>query len=546
MGAIRERIPPLRGEGSERWATWLFTAYLVAAVPLVLFHFGAYHWFFRDDFVFLADRRDLRGDLFGAYGGAHWVTLPRLIYLTMWQVFGMRSYVPYQAMVVALHVAACALLRLVMLRAGVRNWLASSAAATLVLFGPGSQNIVWAFQISFVGSLTYGLAQLLLSDHEGKADWRDALGVAFGLAALLSSGVGVTMAAIVGVSVFVRRGWKLALLHVAPLAVAWVLWAAQAHPKTGGPLGRPPIGTLGRWVWQTQVGSFEALGHWSPIGWLLLGVIAAGVVVIWGPWRSEGRLEALRRTATPLALFGGGILFATTSGIGRWWTIDTGGATASRYLYLGVAMSLPLLGVAAQALAERWKPLTPVFVAAFLLLIPFNLQGFEPGPPFGKDYMEQREYLLTTAVRMPFAGGVPASVQPVPDIYASDQVNMGFLRTALANGKLRPSTVELTPEVVNEFRVRLGLSEGPATSFPPSCTPVGRSLAVDLREGDRFVLTDSANVATRQGKRPTSGPVQLLPKQNGAEFRAELPTLELIIAPTRASKDLRYCPYPRK
>ena len=63
------------------------------------------------------------------------------------------------------------------------------AAGLFLFLGSGYQNIVWAFQIGFVGSLVFGLAHLLLIDHDGGFDRRDALGLAFGLAGLMCSGV---------------------------------------------------------------------------------------------------------------------------------------------------------------------------------------------------------------------------------------------------------------------------------------------------------------------------------------------------------------------
>ena len=56
--------------------------------------------------------------------------------------------------------------------------------------------------------------------------------------------------------------------------------------------------------------------------------------------------------------------------------------------------------MAAQAIARRWRVLTPVLAALFLVAIPFNLAAFEP-VVFGKGYMDQRRHVLTTAVRMP-------------------------------------------------------------------------------------------------------------------------------------------------
>ena len=62
-----------------------------------------------------------------------------------------------------------------MRRAGVGPWTATIVAAVFVLFGPGEENIVWAFQFTFVGAIMFGLVHLILSDHDGPVDRRDWL-----------------------------------------------------------------------------------------------------------------------------------------------------------------------------------------------------------------------------------------------------------------------------------------------------------------------------------------------------------------------------------
>ena len=138
---------------------------------------------------FLAERTggDL-GDLLRPHNNVQWSTLPILVYRLMWTLFGLRSYVPYQVVLIALHLTAAVLLRTAMRRAGVGPWIATAAASLFVLFGAGYQNIVWAFQIGFVGSLVFELTQLLLADHDGPIDRRDWLGLAAGFSGLLCSG----------------------------------------------------------------------------------------------------------------------------------------------------------------------------------------------------------------------------------------------------------------------------------------------------------------------------------------------------------------------
>jgi hypothetical protein len=166
----------------RRAVAWLtFGAVEVLSVPLLLF-WGRKWWFWADDWDFLAARTGGNaGDLFrGHY--QHWTTVPVLAYRGLWFVFGIRSYVPYQLLVVGGHLAAAALLRVVMRRAGVSPWLATLVALVFVFFGSGAENILIAFQITFVGALVFGLAQLVLADHDGPLDRRDWLGLLAGLA----------------------------------------------------------------------------------------------------------------------------------------------------------------------------------------------------------------------------------------------------------------------------------------------------------------------------------------------------------------------------
>ena len=156
----------------------------------------------------------------------HWTTFGILVYRALWSLVGIRHYWPYQLCVVTLHLAAAVLLRVVMRRAGVGPWIATAAASLFVVFGSGRQDIVVGFQIAFTGALTFGLAHMLLADHDGPFDRRDFFGIGFGLLALMCSAVGVTMAIAALIAVLVRRGWRMALAHTAPLAAVFVLWSA--------------------------------------------------------------------------------------------------------------------------------------------------------------------------------------------------------------------------------------------------------------------------------------------------------------------------------
>lgn len=138
-----------------------FGIVVVLAFPLLV-SWGRGLSFTVDDYDFLATRTGGSAfDLFKTHN-AHWVTLPAATYRLLWWLVGVRSYLPYQLLLIGLHLVAAALLLVVMRPAGVSPWIATIAATVFVLLGAGAENIVIAFQITFVGSLVFGLAHLLL------------------------------------------------------------------------------------------------------------------------------------------------------------------------------------------------------------------------------------------------------------------------------------------------------------------------------------------------------------------------------------------------
>jgi hypothetical protein len=260
--------------------------YLVVALPLLLW-LGRDRWFFYDEWDFLADRRAWNfADLMRPHN-EHWSTIPILIYRALYSVFGIRSYWPYQLPVIVAHLAVVGLLYMVMRRSHVNQWVAAVAAGMFVLFGPGYENILWAFQIGFTGALAFGLVQLLLADHAGGLDRRDWLALAAGIGALLCSGVGITTAIVVGIATLLRRGWRMAAFQTAPLAAIYGIWYVAENPKTA--FGAVPIsdGSLIRvlfnWDVRNAERSFGALGHYSVVAAAMGVVMVIGLVLAWSP-----------------------------------------------------------------------------------------------------------------------------------------------------------------------------------------------------------------------------------------------------------------------
>jgi hypothetical protein len=521
---------------SERGALVAFVVFLVAAVPIVLFGVGSYHWFFRDDFFFVAGRRATSlNDLFRPHNG-HWSTVPILAFRALWSVFGLRTYVPYQATVLATHLGTCALLRVIMRRAGVGPWTATAVAAAFVLFGPGEEDIIWAFQIGYTGSLMFGLAQLVLADHDGPVDKRDAFAVVAGVLSLLCSGVGIVMAIVAGVAILGRRGWKVAAVHVAPLAVAYVVWWSVEHPQLASPLfGRPTPAVVFRWVRSSQIGIFLALGHYQIVAAVLAVAFVVGLVLAWSrlDWHS------LRRVASiPVALLLGGLVFATFTSIDRWFQ-GAHFARSSRYMHIGTALALPALAIAIDALVRRWRVVGIGVVVVLFAAIPWNASHFGDQAGFGSAYMNSRKRIVANVVRLPEAREVPRDVRPIPDLFVGPDLTIGFLLDAQRAGKLDVATTPLTPELTERLRIMLGVAQRTGGALT-SCRRMTAPVRLQPKKGTVYGISKPVAIASRYGNARVSTPVSFNPG-DGNTLTIELDGLALRLAPPKGAPFFTLC-----
>lgn len=531
------------GTTSSRLALGVFVAAVAISFPLIIQRLGSYHWFFRDDWEFLTTNDDLTvSGLFEPHN-AHFSAVPRAAFALLWQVFGATTYTPYQAVVVAMHLSVVVLLRVVMRRAGAGPWIATSAAAALLLFGPGSQDIVWAFQIGFTGAIAFGLGAIVLADRDGPLGRLDLAAFALALLAVMSSGSAIPLVLALGGVTLLRRGWKVAAALTAPVGAAYLLWFVVEDPQSESPFGTPTPRVLAEWIWSGVVGTFEALGHWTVVAVLLAAVLVVGTVLAWEPWARTGgwrrRLSPPPSLVTPLCLFAGSIAFSAITGWGRWY-IGPDGARSSRYLYLLVALTLPALAVAAQAIVARQRLLLVPVCALFLVAIPHNASTFEPTTAFGETYMVQRQRIATTAVRMPFAEEVPPDVRPEPDAFDGD-LTIGFLLDAAEDGRLEPSTLPLTDRVENEFRIRLGVAQRPSDELPTGCTTQTEAVDLSPEVGDRILITTPVNLMTIDEDGLVTSPLVLRRPAEGLEHTVELPDLRLRVAPAGGATTFTVC-----
>lgn len=516
----------------------VFAAVLTVAFGLLVW-WGRDAWFTFDEWDLLALRRaGSPYDLFLPHYD-HWSTLPILVYRLFWTIFGVRTYVPYQLVVITAHLSVAALLRAVMRRSGCNAWFATVLAGAFAFIGL-SDTILNAWFMTFIGALAFGIAHLVLADHDGAFDRRDAWGLVAGLAGLLCAGIGAIMVVVVGIAALVRRGWRIALLHTAPLGVVYLVWLATIGTK--GKRFAPLDPTFSQQVRFVAVGvraGFQILGRAPGTGLLLAAVIAVGTVLA---RRSLGPAFR-RRAAAPLAMLAGvPILLAiiSTSRAGPFPGGLPGGgpeyAREGRYVYLVAALLLPAIGFAAEAIYERWRVVGIVAVALVLVGLPANVRDLRARSEYADLAWYRQRTLLPPA--LPRAAEFPKSLEPEPLI--APDVTLGWLLAGVRSGRV-PAPEPTSPTNIASTTLRLALERTTTRERPTDCEalsgPVRRVLP---RDETMTVASGAVDVVSVESPNRRSFPLH---------YSTEAPdvlTLRALIGPlaleiTPASSDTVLC-----
>jgi hypothetical protein len=289
------------------------------------------------------------------------VMLTRAIYAALFATVGLRSYLPYMAVLLALHAASVVLLfEVVRRRAG--DLVALGAAALLLVLGAGWENLLWAIGMLFVGSVACGLGMLLAL--EGQPGRRNLLIAAVLLtASFMFSGVCLFFGVAAAVQLATTSGRRHDLVWFAPVAVAVGAWFL-AFGHSGGPTNPPSLGDIAAlplyvvWGLGASAGGLIGVSGFAGLAVLVL----AGLAVAFG-WRRVGRVDGFG-----LGIAAGLVSFYAVTGVIR---VQLGyqQSGAGRYNYVGAVFWLLLLADAARGLPWRgtWRPalVACLFLACF-------------------------------------------------------------------------------------------------------------------------------------------------------------------------------------
>ena len=327
----------------------VFHALTLAAAFGVWAYFDRNLWFFGDEWDFLT-RRGLHGADFSIWAphNEHWSTLPILVWRALFCIAHLSSYWPYLVPLLLAHVAVVHLVWRRCLRVGADPWVASAVALLFALFGTGAEDLAWAFQIGFVGSLVFGLlaievadgpawpgARTLVKDGIG----RDLTTAALALAALMCSGVGVATTFALGIVLLAHDGWRRAVRALCLPATAYLVWFMAAGraglAATGDSFGASVVLKVPTFV---ATNLKNDLGHTA--GWHSCGAALAVVVLLWLLLRSP---RLVRWNPSVLAGAAAAVVFYAMAAFGR--DRINAALSPSRYAYVGVALLMPALAL---------------------------------------------------------------------------------------------------------------------------------------------------------------------------------------------------------
>ncbi len=412
------RRPRLRQDAAEltHWLT------LVLAGVLLLY-LGRYLWFYYDEW-------DIVGNHHLALlmpHNEHWSTLPYLVYDGLYHVFGLRTYMPYLAVVLLLHLAAAHQLWLMMRRSRVEDWIATAATTVFLFIGAGAENLVWAWQMGFVGSLCFGLVAVNLCVRRDPGPIRVLAVWLVLVASLMCSDIGLAMIAAAAIATLLARGFRASLVVVAVPGLVFTAWYAHyGIAPVGGFYARPNALNVARFAWTGLTGAIDRGAGLKYLGGVTLLLLAGYAMYLAG------------KRAAPAALgtFAAAFLLEALIGLGR-LQFGTATALSSRYVYLVFALILPLGAIGLQAVARRGHlpELAVLVVVAWGTVHGARiLVSYEHGQRT-IDIVERRD-VLAVATQLRTKPGSIGAVNGSPDPAAAPTLTIDRIRGYLADGAL--------------------------------------------------------------------------------------------------------------
>ena len=436
-------------------AGWIALGALALLAFAALLYLGRSTTFYFDEWNWIQDRRAWDAAALLTPHNEHLSLVPVLVYKLLFSTVGTDSYVPYRVAGLLLHCGVAALLYTYASRR-VGELLALGAAAIVLFLGTAWPDVLWPFQIGFLGSLAAGIGALLALDREDTRG--DVVAAVLLGVALASSSLGLPLLVAGALEVLGRPDRRSRWWIVAAPAALYTVWYV-AYGGEGTATSDNLFGSPG-YVAEAAAGAAGALFSLDVNWGRTLAV--AGIVALLASLHRRGaaswRLLAL--IALPLVFWG---LTAVARG-------QLGEPAAPRYLYPGVVF---LLLIAVEAAAGLRLARGALIVAA--LLVGFAVLGNAGRMREGAGFLRDESTALNGALAaLPLvAERVTPDFQPDPE--SAPQIRAGaYLAATRQLGSNAPSPKEI-PGLYERARARADQSLRRALDprFVPAVTTAG-------------------------------------------------------------------------
>jgi hypothetical protein len=366
--------------------------------------------FYADEWSFILDRRGWHPYVFLEPHNGHFSLVPVAIYKILFEIVGLKHSWPYRLVLVLLHLV-CVSLIYVLANRRVGRWIALIPAGLLLLPGAAYEDLLWAFQIGFVGSLAAGLGALLCLEREDRRGDRWAALLLCVSLACASVGVAFTVGVLVMLVVSRSRRPRV-WVALGPLALygLWYLhYGSRESQVTWANLPSIPH-------YDTLIGGYGFAGFGGlPLVYGEL-MLAAGVVwLLVHLWRGHKLPDA--------ALVGivGALVFWSLAGLAR---AQLGEPGASRYVYPSMVFILIcLIAYLPRSPIRSPRVLSPRAIAilgvGMALILLGNLQPLESYAHFRTEFDSATDAtlgaeLITDHPSKPYLAAIDALGSPAP------------------------------------------------------------------------------------------------------------------------------------
>lgn len=415
-------------------------------------------WFWGDDWTFLFHKGTIPGEtqgtLMDAYNG-HWSLAHGLTYRALFDLFGMKSYLPWLTVLIGFHVTIVLAVHALLRRTGCPRSVALGTALAILFTGVAPEMLVYDAAMSHSGALALGLLGVLVvvATDAGR---RGLVAAALLLSvALMFSATGISTVVLAAVFVSVHWSVRTGLRVAGPPIALFVAWfAIWGRSGTGG--SDRTFGNLAdvpNYVWDGLTKVFGTAVGVPGIGPVVFAALLLNLLT-----DREGH-PALRTLAWS------GLAAATAQlvleGVGR-LNIGEIDNSPARYAYFSLVLLSPALalGVARllrAAIEPRWLPIAGISLA----LVGYAVHGVSQVRDFSEGYAFGSKAWLGRFHGM--IASADAGQEQITTSY-DDFVNVGISQDLIARPEVRAALPDGEASVTDRMAAEMMFNVGVGTT----------------------------------------------------------------------------------